>query len=65
MKNEKVYLDVMMETGKVLSGEKIRELVNFIINKFAEEELSRDESVQVLHELERILGETAIVQPVD
>ena len=52
---------IQMETG-IFSGEKIGELTEFIINKFAEEKLNRDESVKVLENVKDIIGECAIVQ---
>lgn len=64
MKNKKIYTDIELHSGRILNGEKIRELVNLIINKFAEEELSRDEAVEILNEIGKILGEFAIIQHV-
>lgn len=65
MKNRKTYMDLAMSTGKILKGEKIRELVKWIINKFAEENISRDEAHQVLEEVKEVVGEVAIVQHID
>lgn len=45
--------------------EKISELVKIIINKFADEKLSRDEAMQVLSRTEDLVGEFAIIKRVD
>ena len=55
--------DIQMKTG-TFSGEKVDELTEFIINKFAEEKLNRDESVEVLENVKNIIGEVAVVQHV-
>lgn len=55
--------DIQMET-ETFSGEKVEELTEFIINKFAEEKLNRDESVEVLENVKNIIGEVAVVQHV-
>ncbi|NLK79056.1 MAG: hypothetical protein GX284_15395 [Clostridiales bacterium] len=65
MENRKTYMNLALSTGKILKGEKIRELVNFIVNKFAEENISRDEAYQVLEEVKEVVGEVAIVQHID
>ena len=51
------FPNVQMEKGNVLSGEKIGELAEFIINKFSQEELSVDEAKEVLGATERVIGE--------
>lgn len=57
-------LDIQMEIG-IFSGKKLDELTKFIINKFAEEKLNRDEAVEVLKRTEDIIGECAVVQHID
>lgn len=57
--------DVMMSNGKILPGEKIDKLVNFIINKFAEEEMSVDEAKIALEHAKEIIGEYSTVKPID
>ena len=57
-------LDIQMEIG-IFSGKKLDELTKFIINKFAEEKLNRDEPVEVLKRTEDIIGECAVVQHID
>lgn len=47
MENKKIYADIEFRSGRILRGEKTRELVNLIINKFAEEDLSRDEVIEM------------------
>lgn len=57
-----VFQSIQLNNGKVLSGEKIGELVTEIINKFAESELSYDEAKMILNYTESVLGESSIVQ---
>lgn len=54
-------LDIQMQEG-VLSGEKVDELTKFIINKFAEEKMNRDEAVEVLKNVNNVIGEFAMVK---
>lgn len=56
--------DIQMVNG-IFSGKKIDELTKFIINKFAEERLNRDEAVEVLKNTNNVIGEFAIVKRVD
>lgn len=56
--------DIRMETG-IFSGEKLDELTKFIINKFAEEQLSRDEAIEVLKKVENVIGEVSMVQKIN
>ena len=59
--SEMESFDIQMVTG-IFSGEKLDELTKFIINKFAEEKLNRDEAVEVLKRLEDVIGECSVVQ---
>lgn len=56
------FMDVRLNNGKVLTGEKIGELVTEIINKFSEAELSYDEAEIVLDAVENNMGEYSIFQ---
>lgn len=56
--------DIQMVNG-IFPGKKIDELTKFIINKFAEEGLNRDEAVEVLKNTNNVIGEFAIVKRVD
>ena len=56
--------DILMCTG-VFPGEKLDELTKFIINKFAEEQLSRDEAIEVLTKVENVIGEVSMVQKIN
>lgn len=56
------FMDVWLNNGKVLTGEKIGELVTEIINKFSEAELSYDEAKIVLDAVENNMGEYSIFQ---
>lgn len=42
------YADYAVGCGKIISGEKIEELVRYIVDKFSEEGLSSAEAVLVL-----------------
>lgn len=56
------FMDARLNNGKVLTGEKIGELVTEIINKFSEAELSYDEAKIVLDAVENNMGEYSIFQ---
>lgn len=56
------FMDVRLNNGKVLTGEKIGELVTEIINKFSEAELSYDEAKIVFDAVENNMGEYSIFQ---
>lgn len=58
------YSDVPMLTG-VLPGEKISELTKYIINKFADEGLSRDEAMEILERTKNLVGEVSKIQKID
>lgn len=58
------FCNVQMQTG-TFSGEKIGELVEKIINGFAEEGLSRDEAIVVLERVKEIAGEVAVIKKID
>lgn len=55
------YCDVEM-TSKVLPGEDLTRMVKKIVNDFADEGMSRDETVEVLKRVKEVIGEVAIVQ---
>lgn len=52
--------DIRMRDS-ILSGEKICELTKYIINKFADEKLTRDEAVEVLKSAIEVVGEVSVV----
>ena len=56
--------DIQMVNG-IFSGEKNDELTKFIINKFAQERLNRDEAMEVLKNVENVIGEYAMIQHTD
>ena len=56
------FQNVQLNNEKILSGEKIGELVTEIINKFSEAELSYDEAKIVLDAVENNMGEYSIFQ---
>ncbi len=53
---------VQMNNGSVLSGKKIGELTEFIINKFSEEKLTYDEAKIILKQVEFIIGEYSVIR---
>lgn len=58
------FQNVQLNNEKILSGEKIRELVTEIVNKFSEAELSYDEAKIVLDAVENNMGEYSIFQKI-
>lgn len=58
------FQDVQLNNEKILSGEKIGELVTEIVNKFSEAELSYDEAKIVLDAVENNMGEYSIFQKI-
>lgn len=49
--------DYALNNRKVIKGEKIGELVKYIVDKFADEGLCRDEAVIVLDHAKDAIGE--------
>lgn len=58
------FMDVRLNNGKVLTGEKIGELVTEIVNKLSEAELSYDEAKMVLEATKDSIGECSTVQKI-
>lgn len=58
------FQNVQLNNEKILSGEKIGELVTEIVNKFSEAELSYDEAKIVLGAVENNMGEYSIFQKI-
>ena len=54
--------DVVLSNGEVFEGKEIRELSNFIINKFAEKSLSVDKAKIVLERTGELLGTYATIK---
>lgn len=59
------FSDVVMNDGKLLEGEKIGELVKYIINKFAKENLTRNEAIEILDRTKEGTGDAAVIREVD
>lgn len=59
------FSDVVMNDGKLLEGEKIGELVKYIINKFAKENLTRNEAIEILDRTKECAGDAAVIREVD
>lgn len=60
-----MFENVQMENGSILDGERIGELVNFIIDKFSEEKMNHDEAQIVLNKTKSIIGEYSKIQKKD
>mgnify|MGYP007042645353 FL=1 len=58
------FMDVQLNNGKFLTGEKIGELVTEIVNKLSEAELSYDEAKMVLEATKDSIGECSTVQKI-
>lgn len=58
------FMDVQLNNGKVLTGEKIGKLVTEIVNKLSEAELSYDEAKMVLEATKDSIGECSTVQKI-
>lgn len=56
------FQSVQMNNGEILDGEKIRELVTEIINRFSEEGLSCSAAKVVLSETHNVLGDCSTVK---
>lgn len=54
--------NVQMNSGSILSKEKIGKLTEFIIYKLAEEKLSVEESKIILEHVKDLVGEYSLVQ---
>lgn len=59
------FSDVVMNDGKLLEGEKIGELVKYIINKFAKENLTRNEAIEILDRTKEYTGDAAVIREAD
>lgn len=54
--------DYAMENGEIFPREKVGELVQEILNKFAEEELSVDEAKLILQRTIDVVGQFSVVK---
>lgn len=59
-----MYASIQMKNGEVLDGNKIGELVQFIVNKFSEAGLNHDEAKEILRATEDELGACSKVQKI-
>lgn len=51
------FFDTPTQTGKVVTGEKLQELVYYIVDKFSEENLTYDEAELVVDLTKQAIGE--------
>lgn len=61
---EIITQSIILNSGNVLSGTKINELLMHIVNKFADEKLSPSEAILVLNRAKEVIEDFAIVQHV-
>ncbi|MBO5159593.1 MAG: hypothetical protein J6B94_08395 [Lachnospiraceae bacterium] len=59
------YESIQMENGKIFSGKRIGELVENIINKFSEENLTCNEGKIVLAKAIEVIGGYSKIQKID
>lgn len=57
--------NIQLNSGETLQGDRIGELTAFIINKFADENLSYAEALIVLESAKDVVGDFCSVQCVD
>lgn len=55
---------IRLNNGKILEAKKISELTEYIVNKFADEKLSREEARLILENAKDTIEECAIVQKI-
>lgn len=55
---------IRLNNGKILEAEKISKLTDYVINKFADENLSFEEARIVIKNVSDCIGECAIVQKI-
>lgn len=58
------FFNLETQTGTVITGEKLKELVSDIVNKFSEENLTYDEAEAVLDLARQAIGEYSKIEKV-
>lgn len=58
------FLNASTQTGKVIAGEKLKELTCDILAKFSEEKLSYDEAEMVLDLAKQAIGEYSKIEKI-
>lgn len=58
------FQSIRLNNGKIITGEKIGELVTEIVNKLSEAGLSYDEAKMVLDATKDSIGECSVVQKI-
>lgn len=56
-----MFTDVVLNDGSILDREKISELANYIINKFADEKLSSAEGKEILERTKSVIDENSVI----
>ena len=60
-----VQQDIQFKNGKIMSGKEISKLIEFIINKLAEEGLNYEEAKFILEKTEIATKGSCFIRPVD
>lgn len=60
-----VQQDIQLENGKIMSGKEISKLIEFIVNKLAEEGLNYEEAKFILEKTEIAIKGSCFIRPVD
>lgn len=60
-----VQQDIQFENGKIMSGKEISKLIEFIVNKLAEEGLNYEEAKFILEKTEIAIKGSCFIRPVD
>lgn len=60
-----VQQDIQFENGEIMSGKEISKLIEFIVNKLAEEGLNYEEAKFILEKTEIAIKGSSFIRPVD
>lgn len=60
-----VQQDIQFKNGKIMSGKEISKLIEFIVNKLAEEGLNYEEAKFILEKTEIAIKGSCFIRPVD
>lgn len=60
-----VQQDIQFENGEIMSGKEISKLIEFIVNKLAEEGLNYEEAKFILEKTEIAIKGSCFIRPVD
>ncbi len=60
-----VQQDIQFENGEIMSGKEISKLIEFIVNKLAEEGLNYEKAKFILEKTEIAIKGSSFIRPVD